>query len=147
MSYENFIGKEYPSFSAEIEKGRIRQFAGAIGESNPVYTDEKAANEAGYASLPAPPTFPFSLAMDAGQSFNILEDMEINISRAVHAAQGFTYKLPICAGDEITGVQKITGVFEKKGGALLFIEAEIDMVNQNGDSVCNLQTTVIVRNG
>ncbi len=147
MSYEDFIGKEYPSFSAEIEKGRLRQFANAIGETNPVYTDEQAAADAGYASLPAPPTFPFCIAMDAGQSFNILEDMNIPMTKAVHGAQGFTYKLPICAGDEITGVQKVTNVFEKKGGALLFIEAEIGMVNQNGDSVCDLQTTVIVRNG
>lgn len=147
MSYEDFIGKEYPSFTAEIEKGRIRQFANAIGEDNPVYVDEKAALDAGYASLPAPPTFSFCLAMDAGQSFNILEDMNIPMTKAVHGAQGFTYKQPICAGDEITGVQKVTNVFEKKGGALLFIEAEIGMVNQNGDSVCDLQTTVIVRNG
>ncbi len=147
MSYEDFIGKEYPSFTAEIEKGRIRQFANAIGETNPVYNDEKAASDAGYKSLPAPPTFSFAIAMEAGQSFNILEDMEIPVTRAVHGAQGFTYKQAICAGDEITGIQKITNVFEKKGGALLFIEAEIGMVNQNGDSVCDLQTTVIVRNG
>ena len=147
MSYEEFIGKEYPSFSAEIEKGRLRQFAKAVGESNPVYTDEAAARAAGYASLPAPPTFPFAIAMDAGQSFNILADMGIEMSKAVHGAQGFTYKQAICAGDEITGVQKITNIFEKKGGALLFIEAEIAMVNQDGVGVCDLQTTVIVRNG
>ncbi len=147
MSFEDFIGKEYPSFSAEVEKGRLRQFANAVGETDPLYTDEDAAAAAGYPSLPAPPTFPFCLAMDAGQSFNILEDMKIDLTRAVHGAQGFVHHKPICAGDEITGTQKITNVFEKKGGALLFIEAEIGMVNQHGDAVCDLQTTVIVRNG
>ena len=147
MGYEEFIGKEYPPFSAEIEKGRLRQFAGAIGETDPVYSDENAARAAGYGSLPAPPTFAFSIAMDAGQSVNILEDMGIPVTKAVHGAQGFTYRKAICAGDEITGVQKITNVFEKKGGALLFIEAEVGMVNQHGDGVCDLQTTVIVRNG
>ena len=147
MGFEDFIGRKYPSFSAEVEKGRIRQFADAIGETSAIYNDEKAAIEAGYASLPAPPTFPFALAMDAGQSFNILKDMKMPVSKAVHGAQGFTYRLPICAGDEITGTQQITNVFEKKGGALLFIEAEIGMVNQDGDNVCDLQTTIIVRNG
>ncbi len=147
MNYEDFIGREYPAFSADVEKGRLRQFAAAIGETDPLYTDEDAARAAGYASLPAPPTFPFAIAMDAGQSFNILADMGIDVSKAVHGAQGFTYRRPICAGDRITGVQKITNVFEKKGGALLFIEADIAMVNQHGDGVCNLQTTVIVRNG
>ncbi len=147
MSYEDFIGKEYPSFSAEIEKGRLRQFANAIGETDPVYSDEGAAREAGYGSLPAPPTFAFAIAMEAGQSVNILQDMDIPFTKAVHGAQGFTYKKAICAGDEITGIQKITNVYEKKGGALLFIESEVGMVNQHGDSVCDLQTTVIVRNG
>ena len=146
MSYEGLIGKEYPVFSGAIETGRIRQFANAIGETDPVYTDEQAASDAGYSSIPAPPTFPYSLTMDAGQSFNVLDDMGVPVSRAVHGAQGFTYQLPVCAGDTLTGVQKVTNIFDKKGGALLFIETEINMVNQNGERVCDLQSTVIVRN-
>lgn len=147
MSHDDFIGKVYPSFTAEIEKGRLRSFAKAIGETDPIYTDEDAARAAGYASLPAPPTFPYCLAMDAGQSFNILADMDVPMTKAVHGAQGFVYKKAICAGDVITGTQKITNIFEKKGGALVFIEAVIEMVNQSGDSVCDLQSTIVVRNG
>ena len=147
MGYEDFIGKVYPSFTVEIEAGRLRKFADAVGEADPVYTDEDAARVAGYASLPAPPTFPYCLAMDAGQSFNILEDMGVPLPRAVHGAQGFTYRRAICAGDVITGTQKVTAVYEKKGGALLFIEAVIDMVNQRGEEVCELRSTVVVRNG
>jgi len=49
------IGHEFPSFTAEVEKGRLKFFAKAIGETNPIYTDEAAALEAGYRALPAPP--------------------------------------------------------------------------------------------
>ena len=49
------IGLELPPQTAEIEKGRLRFFAKATGQTDPVYTDEDAAIAAGYPSLPAPP--------------------------------------------------------------------------------------------
>ena len=141
-----FVGKTYPPFTVEIEKGRLRLFAKAIGSANPVHIDEAAAAAAGFPALPAPPTFAFSLAMDAGQSFNVLEDMKIPLHKAVHGAQGSRYIKPILAGDAITGQQTVTKVYDKKGGALLFIEAEIRMTNQHGEHVADLSSTVIVRN-
>lgn len=142
-----FVGKEYPPFTVEVEKGRLRLFAKAIGESNPVYTDEAAAKAAGYRSLPAPPTFPFSIAMDAEQPFVVLADLGIDKTKSVHGEQGFTYYGDICAGDVITGRQKIVEMFDKKGGALLFITTETRLVNQNDQPVCDLRTVIVVRNG
>ncbi len=147
MAYDEFVGREYAPFEVAVEKGRLRFFAKAIGADDPVYTDEGAARAAGYADLPAPPTFAFSITMDAGQSFNVLEDMEIPLPKAVHGAQGFTYHKPIIAGDVISGQQKISKIYEKKGGALLFIETEIELSNQNGERVCDLHSTIVVRNG
>ena len=143
---QEFIGKEYPPFSVDVEKGRLRLFAKAVGSGNSVFTDEAAARKAGFAALPAPPTLPFSLTMDAGQSFNVLEDMKIPLARAVHGGQGFRYVRPILAGDTISGRQKITSVVEKKGGALLFIETLTRLENQRGEHVCDLTSTIIVRN-
>lgn len=40
-----------------IERGRLAFFAKATGETNPVYSDIDAARAAGYADLPAPPTW------------------------------------------------------------------------------------------
>jgi len=147
MSYDGFVGKTYPPFEIEVEKGRLRFFAKATGAADPIYVDEDAAKAAGYPGLPAPPTFAFSITMDAGQSFNVLEDMDIPVQKAVHGAQGFTYHRPIIAGDVISGAQKVTNVYEKKGGALLFIETLIALTNQNDEPVCDLASTIIVRNG
>ena len=142
-----FVGKEYPPFTVEVEKGRLRLFAKAIGESNLIYTDEAAAKAAGYRSLPAPPTFPFSIAMDAEQPFVVLADLGIDKTKSVHGEQAFTYYGDICAGDVITGRQKIVEMFEKKGGALLFIITETRLVNQNAKPVCDMRTVIVVRNG
>ena len=52
------IGHEFTPFTVDVEKGRLKFFAQAIGETNPIYTDETAAQAAGYKALPAPPTGP-----------------------------------------------------------------------------------------
>ena len=91
MDYKKYINKTYEAFTIEVEKGRLRAFAGAIGEQDAIYSDESSAKAAGYTSIPAPLTFPFSITMDAGQSFNALEDMGIQKTKAVHGEQGFIY--------------------------------------------------------
>lgn len=147
MAFEEFIGKTYPPFAVEVENGRLRLFAKAVGATDPVYTDEAAAAAAGYAALPAPPTYAFSIAMDGGQSFNVLEDMGIPLTKVVHGHQGFDYHRPIVAGDVIGGRQTVRAVYDKKGGALMFIETEINLTNQRGEAVCDLHSTIVVRNG
>ena len=47
-----WIGRSFPKLVVDVEKGQLRFFAKAAGEKNPVYTDEVAALEAGYRSLP-----------------------------------------------------------------------------------------------
>ena len=40
----------------DVEKGQLRFFAKATGETNPIYFDEAAAQAAGHPAIPAPPT-------------------------------------------------------------------------------------------
>ncbi len=142
-----FLGKEYPKFSVDVEKGRIAQFARSIGADDPVFFDETAAKHQGYRAIPAPPTFGYTITMDAGQSFNVLEDMGVEKSKAVHGEQGFTYFGDICAGDTITGRQKITDLYDKKNGALIFFVTETKLENQLGDHVVDLHSVIVIRNG
>jgi len=140
------VGREYPPFHFEVEKGRIRMFCQAIGESNPVYLDETAARKAGYRSVPVPPTFPFTIIMEANQSFMILEELGIDKTHTMHGEQQFIYHADICAGDVITGRQKVLDTYEKKGGALRFIVTEILLENQLKQHVADLHTTIVIRN-
>jgi acyl dehydratase len=146
MIARSVIGKEYPPFTVEVEKRWVRSFAEAIGETNPVYFEEPAAEAAGYRSLPAPPTFAFAMIMDRNQSFMILDELGIDKRRAMHAEQSFVYHTDLCAGDVVTGRQKVVDVYDKKNGALEFLVTEIRLDNQRGEHVCDLRTTVVVRN-
>ena len=42
-SVKELIGLELPSYTYTVERGKIREFALAIGDPNPIYYDEEAA--------------------------------------------------------------------------------------------------------
>jgi acyl dehydratase len=147
MIDRSIIGREYDPFTVEVEKGALRAFAEAIGETNPIFLDETSAKSAGHPAIPAPLTYGFSLVMHANQGFKVHEDLRIDRARTVHGEQGFVYDRPIYAGDVVTGRQRIVDTYEKKGGALQFIVTEINLANQCGEKLCDLTTVIVVRNG
>ncbi len=140
------IGHEFPSFTADVEKGRLQFFARAIGETNPVYYDEDAAGAAGYRAIPAPPTFMFSIDLDGPQFLPMLSLLEMDIGRVLHGSQEFDYLGQIYAGDSITQRCRILDMFDKKGGALEFIVQETTYTNQDGEQVGRALQTIIYRN-
>ena len=146
MLDKKFIGHEFPSFTADVEKGRLTFFAKAIGETNPIYTDESAAVEAGYRALPAPPTIPFALDMDGPELLPVVGILNLDIARILHGSQEFEYHAPICAGDRITVTSRISDIFDKKGGALEFVVMESSYSNQDGDLVATARNTLVYRN-
>jgi len=141
------IGRTLPPATLDIEKGRLRFFAKAIGESNPVYLDEAAARDAGYASLPAPPTFLFAAELDAGTFLPALVEMGVDLGRVLHGEQQFTYLAPVCAGDTVTVRSTISDIYDKKNGALEFIVKDSQVSNQHGTPVATMRAVIVVRNG
>src|SRR4051794_18882587 len=51
------IGRASPPWSAEVTTTSVRAFARGVGYTDRVYFDIEAAKQAGYRSLPAPPTY------------------------------------------------------------------------------------------
>lgn len=147
MAVSDIVGKIYDPFVLEVEKGRVAFFARSIGATDPIHFDETAAKAAGHRGIVAPPTFGFTLAMDANQSFMVLDELGIDKTRTVHGEQGFVYHSDICAGDIVTGRQKIAETYDKKGGALTFIVTETRLDNQLGQHVGDLRSVIVVRNG
>jgi acyl dehydratase len=140
------IGRVSGAHTVEVEKGQLRFFAKAIGETNPIYYDEGAARAAGYRSLPAPPTFTFCLDMQKENPFKELDEMGINLGNMLHAEQSFTYHAPICAGDSITIENRVADIYDKKGGALEFVVQEYAARNQEGTLVAEMRRVLVVRN-
>ena len=146
MLDKNKIGHEFPSFTVDIEKGRLRFFAKAIGEDNPVYTDEGAARSAGYPTIPAPPTFMFSVDLEGPELLPVLKLLDLDLGKVLHGTQEFEYPGQIYAGDRITQRSKIVDIYDKKGGALEFVVQESTYTNQNDKIVGKAQQTLVYRN-
>ena len=147
MLDKSFIGFETAPRSFDVEKGQLKFFAKATGETNPIYFDEKAARDAGHPALPAPPTFLFCLQTMAPGDDDVMGKLGINIGQVLHGEQQFTNHKPIYAGDTITVKTKIADMYEKKGGALEFIVQDTEASNQKGEKVGVARTVIVVRNG
>ena len=145
MIDHKWIGHTFPAFTRKIEAGQLWFFAKAIGETNSIYTDEKAAKAAGYAALPAPPTYGFSLSNAQAETFDYLTHMGIPIAVVLHGEEHFDYIQPMLVGDDITMERKILDIYDKKGGLLEFVIMETSMTNQHQELVGKRQTTFVVR--
>ena len=145
MIDKKWLGHELPESVLPIERSRLQFFAKAIGETDPIYTDAAAARDAGYADLPAPPTFLFAAELDSGASYRLLEALGIPLAKLLHGEQGFRYHGAACVGDTVTVRSSITDIYDKKGGALEFVEKTSIATNQHGDRIAELRTVLVCR--
>jgi hypothetical protein len=139
-------GMRLPGCTALVERGPLRAFARAIGETDPVFHDDTAARAAGHASLPVPPTYLFCLEMlDSARPLAWLEDLGVNLLHILHGEQRFVYDRVAVAGETLTFNSVLKDVFEKKNGALRFFVKETRVTDEQGGRVAELTTTIIVR--
>jgi acyl dehydratase len=141
-----FIGTQLPATTLTVDAGRLRFFAKAIGETNPLYTDVDAAKAAGYANLPVPPTFLFSIELENPDQFRWAADQGIDPRFVLHGEQSFTYHSIAYAGETLTATPRIVDVYSKKGGALEFIVKNTAVTRAGGSAVADLETVIVVRN-
>ncbi|WP_067569929.1 MaoC family dehydratase N-terminal domain-containing protein [Nocardia acidivorans] len=140
------VGKELPATTSTVEAGRLRIFAKAIGETDPIYTDAEAAKAAGHPDIPAPPTFLFSIELEQPDAFADLAEAGVDLRFVLHGEQSFTYHSLAYPGDVLTATPRITDVYSKKGGALEFIVKETAVTRPDGSPVADLKAVIVVRN-
>ena len=138
-------GHVLPSSEMVLDRSRLRFFAKAIGETAPEYTDVEAARAAGYADLPAPPTFLFGAELDSGATDALLGLLQVPVTKLLHGEQSFTYHQSACAGDTITVRSEIGDIYDKKNGALEFVVKTSRATNQNDALVAEMRTVLVVR--
>lgn len=140
----DIVGVELPSFTAVAERGQLRFFAKATGQDSPIYSDLTSAQSAGYADLPIPPTFLFSLELGRPDPYRILRDLEIDIRQVLHGEQGFTYHRVAVAGEELHFAPRMVDYYEKRNGALRFLVRET-AVTSGGALVAQLRNVIVAR--
>ncbi|RZL89153.1 MAG: MaoC family dehydratase [Variovorax sp.] len=145
MIDRKFIGHQLQPSVLTVDRTRLQFFAKAIGEKDPIYTDRAAAQAAGYADVPAPPTFLFAAELDSGANDQLLVDLDIPLAKLLHGEQSFRYLQPVCAGDTVTVQSTVTDIYDKKGGKLEFAVKDSKVTNQRSELVAELRTVLVVR--
>jgi len=140
------IGHTMPPFTVDVEKGRLRFFAKATAQADPVYVDEEAARAAGHPGLPVRPTFLFCLEMESPNPAAVRELLGMDYRSLLHGEQGFKYYALAHAGDTLTFSQRIDDIYDKKNGALEFVVRKTHVTNQRHELVAELRCVTVVRN-
>jgi acyl dehydratase len=137
------VGKTYPAAVYAVGREKIKEYAYAVGETNPVHLDVEAARAAGYADVVAPPMFAVVYSA-SGMAPAILDpQVGINFALMVHGGQEFVWGPPVVAGDEITTAVTVKSI-EERGGRGFYV-FESTSTNQDGENVCVATWTNIVR--
>jgi acyl dehydratase len=141
----DIIGKTYPPTVYAVGREKIKEYAFAVGEHNPVHVDHEAARAAGFADVVAPPMFAVVYSNAAILPGLFDPDVGIDFAHMVHGSQEFRWGPLVVAGDEITTTATLADASER--GGMGFYVFETNSRNQNDETVCVGTWTNIVRMG
>ena len=140
-------GKEYPPFTVTVERGKIKEFARAIGDLSPFYLDDAVGRASEWGDIVAPPTFPITFRDENADTGVMLRDLGVDISRILHGEQEFEHFKPIRPGETYLCRSRITDIYEKSGrsGAMAFVVREMTVTDGDNDIVCLVRSITVVR--
>jgi acyl dehydratase len=136
---KSIIGQPTGKAKVIVERGPVQHFADAVLSASPIYHDPKAAKDAGFDGIPAPPTWPFS--MEFSGKFAELQPADAPTGNPLmtavgplmakgglilHGEQEFIYHRPVQVGDVLVSEGKIVDAYQKesKGRTMTFIVSE-----------------------
>lgn len=141
------IGVESDPVPYEVDNTGCRQFARAVGYTDPVYYDEAAAKARGCRGIPAPVGFLGHPVVVPGQPSRAGEAfrMDIPYKRVLNGGTDIEYLQDVCAGDHLTAVTKLSGLTEREGrmGPMLIVNTETTFRNERGETVAISRGTAI----
>lgn len=127
---EALIGRESEEVLIEVERGAIRKFAEAVG-------DTTAACVRGDV---APPTFPTTFRI-------AIPGLTFDLARVLHGAQEYRFERPIRARDRLRCRSRLADLYHREGrlGPMTFLIIETEGRDQLGQLVFTGRSTVILR--
>jgi acyl dehydratase len=137
------VGKSYPPTVYAVGREKIKEYALAVGETNPLHLDPEAARAAGYRDVVAPPMFCVVYCGQAVGPAIFDPEVGINFALMVHGGQEFVWGPLVVAGDEITTTVSVKSIEERAGNGFFVFESQ--SVNRDGATVCTGTWTNIVR--
>lgn len=140
-------GKEYPPFAVTVERGKIKEFARAVGDLSPFYLDDAVGRASEWGDIVAPPTFAITFRDDNADTGTVLKDLGVDISRILHGEQEFESYKPIRPGETYLCRSRITDIYEKTGrsGAMAFVLREMTVTDPDNEIVSLVRHITVVR--
>jgi acyl dehydratase len=137
-------GRSYPPTEPYlVGREKVRDFARAVGSTDPLSLDPAAARAAGFADVVAPPTFAVVVQERTLAQLLADDDAGIDFSHVVHGEQRFRYTRPVVAGDELAATLTVTDVKTLGGNAM--VTAESVIVDSSGEHVVTATSMLVVR--
>ena len=135
----------------EIGRSAFRQYAVAVGDFNPLYSDRERANAHGLRDVMAPPT----LICDTWQYVDSDMDERGDLQgrgpfgelTGLRAGNEYEFFQPVHSDDVITARWLVKDVYERTGrsGSLVFQIVEATYRNQHGDLLARNTETLYYR--
>jgi acyl dehydratase len=143
LTYDaSVVGVEVATGKFEVTKLQILDFCDAIGDTNPLFTDEEAAKAGPYGGIIAPPGFYTSIRSGQG-----LDPKLVFGNTTFYAGHHSEFLAPIRPGDTITARTKVHEIYEKTGrtGRMVFLVRRTTYRNQNGEDVAISDQSMVYR--
>ncbi len=140
-------GKEYAPYVVHVERGKIKEFARAIGDLSPFYLDDEVGRASPWGDIIAPPTFPITFKDEKADTGSMLKDLGTDLSRILHGEQEFEHFKPIRPGDTLLCRGRISDIYEKSGksGPMAFVVRETTITDADNDVVARVRGITVVR--
>jgi hypothetical protein len=130
------VGTSYPSYTYEVSREKIREYASALGESDPRYFSDGD-------DCVAPPTFAacFTVIKGGAAAFG---DPDLGVHPAlVHGSQSYAFgDRLVRPGDELTCTPRIAEISARGRNELMTVEVDCRFADTDERAV--LSTAVIV---
>ena len=143
LDHRAALAVSIPDLDVTLERGRLRSFAAAVEDDDPVHRDVEAARAAGHPDVLAMPTFLFSLELEHPDPFGYLAELGVDLRGVLHGEQSFTFHAPIHAGDTVTVRSRITEAYAKNP-QMDFVVKHTDFV-RDGETVGEADSLVVIR--
>lgn len=137
--------------TVHVERGRIRFFSEVLGNTDPIHFDVEAASKAGHPDIVAPPSF--LMVIEALASDEIRRRKLVSASALagcdfrylLHGDERYEYIAPIYANEDVQMSTRIVDFYDKKGGAMEFVNLEAEVFSAQRGVLVRCKRTLLHR--
>ncbi len=143
------LGHSFPPFLVAIERTKLRELALAIGDPDPIYQNQQAAQAEGYEDIPLlPTTATIFLFWENRQFIEQLAELGLDTTRLIHREESYEYLAPLHVGETLTGVLTVidgSTRIGRDGSSIDLVTLRLSYTNHEGQTVLVATTRLVSR--